>query len=131
MTNFAQIFGYTICLLVGGFGLTIIAYIWMGKINLSALLSEANGQASMSRFQLLIFTFVIAIGLFELLDASQSFPNIPSGVLGLLGISAGTYVVGKGISFSKPEGLLNQGTGSDGNTPPTNNNPSTQASTQK
>jgi hypothetical protein len=128
MTNFAQIFGYTICLLVGGFGLTIIAYIWMGKINLSALLSEANGQASMSRFQLLIFTFVIAISLFDLVekvDASKlyAFPDIPAGVLGLLGISAGTYVVGKGISNSQPSG---KGIGSDGNTPPADSNPLTQ-----
>jgi hypothetical protein len=125
MKDLALIFGYTICLVVGGFGLTIIAFIWKGKINLSALLSEANGQASMSRFQLLIFTFVIAISLFDLVatpDANHmfAFPQIPAGVLGLLGISAGTYVVGKGVSYSQPQ-LLRQGTGEDGNAQPAAN----------
>ena len=113
MTN-SPIFGFVICLFVGALGLTIIVYIWMGKIDLSALLSEANGQASMSRFQLLIFTFVIAISLVELVGKPNAtgFPEIPNGVLGLLGISASTYVIGKGISYSQPQ-LLGQGTGGD------------------
>jgi hypothetical protein len=66
----------------------------------------------MSRFQLLIFTFVIAMTMFEIVEKSGAFPDIPTGVLTLLGISATTYAVGKGISYSQPDVML--GTGSDG-----------------
>jgi hypothetical protein len=111
-----QVLGFVLCLFVGALGLTIIVWIWTGKINLSALLSEANGMASMSRFQLLIFTFVIAISLFELVQRTSpaGFPDIPNGVLTLLGISASTYAVGKGISYSQPQTLVPQGTAGDG-----------------
>lgn len=70
-----------------------------GKINLTMLVSEENGQASMSRFQLLIFTFTVAlIWIYLYLSkAATDFINIPSGVLGLLGISGGSYVASKGI----------------------------------
>jgi hypothetical protein len=103
MFPMAQIFGFVGSLFVGALALTIIVFIWTGKIDFSALLNEANGQASMSRFQLLIFTFVIAIGLFEIVENTKAFPDIPNGVLTLLGISASTYAVGKGISYSQPE----------------------------
>ena len=111
-----QVLGFVLCLFVGALGLTSIVWIWTGKINLSALLSEANGMASMSRFQLLIFTFVIAISLFELVQRTSpaGFPDIPNGVLTLLGISASTYAVGKGISYSQPQTLVPQGTAGDG-----------------
>ena len=63
----------------------------------------------MSRFQLLIFTFVIAISLFVLVEANRgSIPDIPSGVLTLLGISASTYAVSKGIAYSQPQLLTPQ-----------------------
>jgi len=105
-TWMTQVFGFVLCAFVGLLGATIIVWIWQGKIDLSALLSEANGQASMSRFQLLIFTFVIAVSLFEMVEMrvnATGFPDIPSGVLTLLGISASTYAVGKGISYSQPD----------------------------
>ena len=107
----AQLCGFVICLFIGLLGLTILVYIWQGKINLSALLNEANGEASMSRFQLLIFTFVIATGLFEIVEKSGTFPEIPTGVLTLLGISASTYAVGKGISYSQPDVMMGTGGG--------------------
>jgi hypothetical protein len=78
------------------------------------VLAEANGQASMSRLQLLIFTFVIAVSLFMLVgrnsdpksnSTNKGFPEIPNGVLILLGLSASTYAVGKGISYSRNEGV--------------------------
>ena len=53
----------------------------------------------MARFQLLVFTFVVAIS-FMLITVSNkppAFPDIPPTVLALLGISAGSYVVAKGI----------------------------------
>jgi hypothetical protein len=113
--SMVTICGYVLCLFVGVLGLTIIVWIWKGKIDLSALISEANCQASMSRFQLLIFTFVIAISLFELVEKTSppGFPDIPQGVLVLLGISASTYAVGKGISYSQPKIML-QGTSGGG-----------------
>ena len=102
----AQVCGFVLCLFIGLLGLTILYLIWTRKIDLSQLLSEANGDASMSRFQLLIFTFVIAIALFEIVESSMEFPNIPQGVLVLLGISASTYAVGKGISYSQPQVMM-------------------------
>ncbi len=53
--------GYVICGLVAAFGIAILWRIFDGSIDLSRLISEANGDASMSRFQLLIFTFVVAL----------------------------------------------------------------------
>jgi len=101
-----QVCGFVLCLFIGLLALTILYLIWTRKIDLSELLSEANGDASMSRFQLLIFTFVIAIALFEIVETSMRFPDIPQGVLVLLGISASTYAVGKGISYSQPQVMM-------------------------
>jgi len=97
--------GYVVCGFIGLLAARILLLIWMDKIDLSNLLCEANGDASMSRFQLLIFTFVIAISLFMLVEKGDAFPAIPDGVLTLLGISASTYAVGKGISYSRDEGV--------------------------
>lgn len=106
MSFMAQVCGFVLCVFIALLGATIVAWIWMGKIDLKHLLDEANGQASMSRFQLMIFTFVIAISLFMLVEKSAgTLPDIPNGVLVLLGISASTYAVGKGISYSQP-GIL-------------------------
>jgi len=105
----ATVCGFVLCAFIGLLAATIIVWIWQGKIDLSSLLSEANGDASMSRFQLLIFTFVIAISLFEMVEMrvnNSGFPDIPNGVLTLLGISASTYAVGKGISYSQPQTLV-------------------------
>ncbi len=99
----AQVGGFVLCLFLGLLGFTILYQIWTKQINLKYLLSEADGSASMSRFQLLIFTFVIAFGLFEIAEAGMKFPEIPNGILTLLGISASTYAVGKGISYSQPQ----------------------------
>jgi hypothetical protein len=112
MSWMASICGIMLCLFLAAMGITIIFMIWTGKIDLSNLLSEVNGQASMSRFQLLIFTFVVATSLFALVEkvSPPGFPDIPSGVLTLLGISASTYAVGKGISYSQPQ-LMQPGAG--------------------
>ena len=89
-------------------GATIIYYIWTRKINLDRLISEPTGDASMSRFQLLIFTFVIAASFFLIVASGKtpSFPSdVPRGVLLLLGISSSSYLVSKGIQFSDPAGV--------------------------
>lgn len=70
-----------------------------GDINIRNVLEEPDSdKASLSRFQFLIFTFVVA-GLFLLLSIeSGTFVAVPNSVLMLLGISAGSYVVSKGIT---------------------------------
>jgi len=93
------------CLFLGALAVLVIYLIVVGRMDLSHLLSEANGDASMSRFQLLIFTFVVAISLFKLVELKGQFPEIPNGILTLLGISASTYAVGKGISYSAEVGV--------------------------
>jgi DMSO/TMAO reductase YedYZ heme-binding membrane subunit len=105
MSMMLTICGYGVCLFMGLLCATLLWMIWTGKINLSTLLTEANGQASMSRLQLLVFTLVIAISLFILVERGMAFPAIPDGVLTLLGISASTYAVGKAISYSRDEGV--------------------------
>jgi hypothetical protein len=87
---------------------TILVYIWTKKISLNKLLSEANGDASLSRLQFLIFTFVISLSLFFVILAQPKgpgFPEIPAGIFALLGISASSYLVSKGIQYSNPSGL--------------------------
>ena len=64
-------------------------------IDLRYLISEENGQASLSRFQFLLFTFVIAMGLLVITLKVGAFPQIDGGVFGLLGISGGSYVASK------------------------------------
>ena len=100
--------GIAFMLIMGALCLVLLIKIWRNEINLCSLLEEANGQASMSRFQLLIFTLVVAVGVFLAILHTMTLPNIPNSILTLLGISASTYAAGKGISFSRPEGVLRQ-----------------------
>ncbi|HWA04682.1 MAG TPA: hypothetical protein VG819_14270 [Rhizomicrobium sp.] len=85
--------------IVIGAAVLVLWLIFRGKIDLSQVLTEAeSAKASLSRFQFLLFTFVIA-GLFLLLSVeSGAFVNIPDSVLMLLGISAGSYAISKGIT---------------------------------
>jgi hypothetical protein len=106
---------YAMLVLLFLFGFFVIAAIASGKIDIRLLLAETGekdgmGKASMSRFQLLIFTFVIGISFFlVVLCDCKKLPEVPNGVLTLLGISASTYGVSKGIHASstdknKPDG---------------------------
>jgi hypothetical protein len=97
---------------LGLIGVAILYNVFTGKIDLSGLISEPNGDASMSRFQLLVFTFVIAASLFLIIASAgpPAFPKeIPNGILVLLGISASSYLVSKSIQTSTPEGLSGRG----------------------
>jgi hypothetical protein len=112
MQTLVLIAGYLICGLVGLIGIAVLWQIYDGTIDLSRLISETNGDASMSRFQFLVFTFVISLSLFLVIaagkngDGKPSFPDsIPGGVLTLLGISGSSYAVGKAIQFSDPAGI--------------------------
>jgi hypothetical protein len=90
------------------FALIVLIKIWKGTINLDGLLNEegpGTTKASLSRFQFLVFTFVIA-GLYLLLSIEAgTFVDIPVNVLALLGISGGSYVLSKSVS---PGGALNR-----------------------
>ncbi len=93
---------------IGLLGLLVLYKIYTDKIKLEGLINESNsdgsaGLASMSRFQFLIFTFVIAMSLVVITIATGKFPEIPNGVWALLGISGGSYVVSKGIQSKSEE----------------------------
>lgn len=93
-------FQYGMLILLLLFGFMILAAIASGKIDITMLLTEDGGGASMSRFQLLIFTFVIALSFFLVVVSDSKLPDVPANVLALLGISASTYGVSKGIQAS-------------------------------
>src|SRR5580700_1261181 len=97
--------GIVVVLLVAAFGGVVIYRMASNDIDLSRLISEPNGDASTSRFQFLIFTFLIAISFFLIVAATHNFPGVPQGVLVLLGISGSSYLVSKGIQFSDDAGV--------------------------
>jgi uncharacterized BrkB/YihY/UPF0761 family membrane protein len=108
-TTLALVIGWMLTIFVGLLGGIILWLIIRGRINLSQLISEPSGQASLSRFQFLIFTFVIALSLFLIIVAGDKpmFPaTIPGGILALLGISGGSYVISKGIQSTKEVGIM-------------------------
>ena len=112
MQTLMLVAGYLVCGLIGLIGLAVLWLIYNGDIDLSMLISENNGDASMARFQFLVFTFVISLSLFLVIVAGKdgngkpAFPDsIPGGVLTLLGISGSSYAVGKAIQFSDPAGI--------------------------
>ena len=108
VTNWAA---WVVLAFLAGLELLILWKIYDNKIDLSQLISEPGGSASMSRFQLLIFTFVIAASLFLIIVQSKQFPQIPQNVLVLLGISASSYLVSKGIQYSAPDDVAVKGKG--------------------
>lgn len=112
MTTLVMICGYLVCGIVGLTGVAILWRIFNGTIDLSRLISEPTGDASMGRFQFLIFTFVISLSLFLVIvagcktgDGKPALPDVPGGILTLLGISGSSYAVGKAIQFSDPAGI--------------------------
>lgn len=112
-TTLALVIGWILTIFVGLLAAWILILIVTGKINLTQLISEPTGQASLSRFQFLVFTFVIALSLFLIIVGGDrpAFPqNIPGGILALLGISGGSYVVAKGIAASTADSDKPQGT---------------------
>jgi len=85
--------------------ITVIGLIVTGRIKLEKLLGDKNGDASLSRFQFLVFTFVIGFSFLYLVVSQEGvrFPDIPGGVLTLLGISGSSYLVSKGIDGQTPD----------------------------
>lgn len=97
MPLLALIAGYIVVVFVGLLGLFVVWNILRGRIDLRLLISEKDGAASLSRFQFLVFTFVVGMCVLVLTLESGEFPNVDPNILGLLGISGGSYLVSKGI----------------------------------
>ena len=107
MTVLTLAAGWVIVGFVGLLGLIFLWRVYTNCIELKELISEPNGGASLSRLQFLIFTFVIALSLFLVITGNPGapkFPDVPASIMGLLGISGGSYLVSKGIQFSSPAG---------------------------
>ena len=103
---------YLVCVFIGALEVAILWQIFDGTIDLSRLISEPTGDASMARFQFLVFTFVISLSLFLVIVSPKDGPafpdSIPGGILTLLGISGSSYAVGKAIQFSDPAGVTDR-----------------------
>jgi len=112
--------GYIVCGLIAIIGFAVAWKIATGEIDISKILTEKDGSpggaASIARFQLLIFVFVIAISFFLVVisnikiiqarpgDQLPGLPEVPNGVMALLGISASSYAVGKAIQHGTGTG---------------------------
>jgi hypothetical protein len=113
--------GYIVCGIIAIIGFAVAWKLATGEIDISKILTEKDGSpggaASMSRFQLLIFIFVIAVSFFlvvisniKIIQAKPGdrqlpgMPEVPNGVLALLGISASSYAVGKAIQHGAGTG---------------------------
>ena len=105
------VIGWILTAFVGLLALMILVKIWKGDIDLNYIISDENGWASLSRFQFLVFTFVVAMSLFYLVVANTppKYPVIPKEILALLGISGGSYVLSKGIQNSRDVSMTDLG----------------------
>ena len=99
--------GWILTVVIGLLAFTFVVKVWLGHIDLDWLISDERGYASLSRFQFLVFTFVVAMSLFYLIviGTPPKYPAIPSEILALLGISGGSYVLSKGIQSSRDVGI--------------------------
>jgi|HubBroStandDraft_5_1064220.scaffolds.fasta_scaffold506516_2 hypothetical protein len=105
MPSFAVVVGIVGTLIIGCIAGTVVWRMWTNQINLSQLLSD-DPSTSMSRFQFLVFTFIIGLSylllvitrisaaegqlekvadLSKLADLLKELPGVPGGVLGLMG----------------------------------------------
>ncbi len=113
METLAFVAALIVVIFIGAAGSIILWRMVDGTIKLEKLISEPDGSgASLSRFQFLVFTFVIATSLL-LIVIGQEPPHFPTGispdVLALLGISSGSYMISKGIQ--KAGGNADNGAG--------------------
>jgi len=93
------VIGWLLTIFIALLAAKIIVKVWRDEINLEYLISDSEGYASLSRFQFLVFTFVVAMSLFYLIviKTPPDYPLVPNQILALLGISGGSYVLSKGI----------------------------------
>ena len=67
MLQLGLVIAWILTVFLGLLGAVILWLILTGRIDLTGLISEPKGEASLSRFQFLVFTFVIAMSLFYLI----------------------------------------------------------------
>ena len=105
------VIGWILTVFIGLLAVIILIKVWNGDIDLNYLISDENGWASLSRFQFLVFTFVVAMSLFYLVVANTppQYPIIPKEILALLGISGGSYILSKGIQNSRDVSMTEAG----------------------
>jgi len=101
MSTFPLVVGIVGTAIIGLIAVVVVFDMLTGRIDLSKLLSD-DPSASLSRFQFLVFTFIIGLSYLLVVlvmadSKSASLPDIPSGVAAILGISGGSYVLSKGI----------------------------------
>ena len=95
------VLGAELAVLLFIFGVIVLYALATDQIRIDKLINEPSGDASISRFQLLIFTFTIALSfVYLVIIGPGKFPDVPNQVLLLLGISATTYGVGKGLQVT-------------------------------
>jgi hypothetical protein len=105
MSTLMLVFGWLVAVFFGLLELLILLWLWRDPNRLNGLINEVGSgaggaaKASLSRFQFLVFTFVIGMSFFLIVvgNSPLRFPEVPSGVFALLGVSGGAYVVAKGI----------------------------------
>lgn len=120
MEPISLVLAWTVAGFLAALMLIVVVLIVLGRIRLDGLISEPNGDASLSRFQFLIFTFVIATSFFLIVVGSDPprFPErIPGEIFALLGISAGSYVISKAIQANyeiRMHEIERQTTGAEG-----------------
>jgi hypothetical protein len=96
--NLAFVIAIVVTVIILAIGLVIAWKMLTDKIDITSLLQEPDSnKASISRFQFLLFAFVIAGLLLMLSIESGAFVEVPQSVLILLGISGGGYVASKTI----------------------------------
>ncbi|HWU63256.1 MAG TPA: hypothetical protein VN112_14660 [Ensifer sp.] len=102
----ALLIAVVVAIIILAIGLTVVRLIWSKTMDLSMLLTEVTtdgtgqqqAKASLSRFQFLVFTFVVA-GLYFVLSLESGYLiEVPNGTLVLLGISGVSYLGSKTIS---------------------------------
>lgn len=101
MTLLVLVIGWILTIFLGILAAIFLWKVITGEISLHYLISDEQGYASLSRFQFLVFTFVIAMTLFYLVATHGKYPEIPNQILALLGISGGSFVVAKGVQTSR------------------------------
>jgi len=90
---------WVIVVFIGLVGIILLYKMLTDKISLNRLLEEPDGKASLSRFQLLLFTIVIISIYVSICLQTGELQEISNGVLGLMGISGGSYLLSKGIQM--------------------------------
>jgi uncharacterized membrane protein len=120
------IIAIVVAIIILTIGLSVARLLWKGDMDISMMLMEMStdpqGQvqmkASLSRFQFLVFTFVVA-GLYFILSLETGhLLDVPNGTLILLGISGGSYLASKTIASGSDNTNTPAGPGSQVPAPP-------------